>query len=489
MEDNLLIECLKVNANYLSIYNQFANSNRNSIATSDLNFKDNFHDLKMSSGAAKTIKKAVNVILYLTKKKHFAEIRKNIGCTSYRSQDKEVLKKAVKNAKSGYLCTFLTLTLPAAQKHTDTEITQYCLNPFLTYARKVWKVKYYVWKKELQENGNLHFHLVTDRYIDNKCLRREWNKLINAGVVEGVENPFDYVDRYSKKMKDLYKDGFSFDTVKNFITSLPSIQKTISEKINELQNVSNQDILNVQAWTEKFINSEVDRYYCAYQKEIKKPENERFRNPNSTDIDAVKTPQAVSLYCAKYISKDITDNECLTRYVNEVENIKKRLFAILYDIKEKKNNDENIFELEKQVEEIKEYLKQYRKQNCPILGKLWYKSASLTPFVSGTSDVLYSELRSEVDALTEYLKKLQDKKNQEREKKRLPACNLIIKSYEKNDDGSDCLNKVICTTLLINIFDLEQIKDENKRRFPIICQMWSRFVNDCINKNYKDNNY
>ena len=102
-------------------------------------------------------------------------------------------------------------------------------------------------------------------------------------------------------MKDLYKDGFSFDTVKNFITSLPSIQKTISEKINELQNVSNQDILNVQAWTEKYINSEVDRYYCSYQKEIKKPENERFRNPNSTDIDAVKTPQAVSLYCAKYI--------------------------------------------------------------------------------------------------------------------------------------------------------------------------------------------
>ena len=139
MEDNLLIECLKVNANYLSIYNQFANSNRNSIATSDLNFKDNFHDLKMSSEAAKTIKKAVNVILYLTRKKHFAEIRKNIGCTSYRSQDKEVLKKAVKNAKSGYLCTFLTLTLPAAQTHTDTEITQYCLNPFfqLNYIRVV----------------------------------------------------------------------------------------------------------------------------------------------------------------------------------------------------------------------------------------------------------------------------------------------------------------------------------------------------------------
>ena len=130
--------------------------------------------------------------------------------------------------------------------------------------------------------------------------------------------------------------------------------------------------------------------------------------------------------------------------MNEVENIKRRLFAIIYDIKEKKENNENISELEKQVEEIKEYLTQYRKQNCPILGKLWYKSASLTPFVSGTSDVLYSELRSEVDALTEYLKKLQDKKNKEREKKRLPACNLIVKSYEKNEDGSDNLSKVIC---------------------------------------------
>lgn len=49
--------------------------------------------------------------------------------------------------------------------------------------------------------------------------------------------------------------------------------------------------------------------------------------------------------------------------------------------------------------------------------------------------------------------------------------------------------KACNTTLLINVFDLEQIKDENKRRFPIICRMWSRFVNDCINKNYQDNNY
>jgi hypothetical protein len=85
---------------------------------------------------------------------------------------------------------FITLTLPSEQVHTDQEIKEIVLNHFLVEARKKWNVSKYVWKAERQKNGNIHFHVLTDRFVPYQDLRDTWNRIINK---------LGYVDRFQQK--------------------------------------------------------------------------------------------------------------------------------------------------------------------------------------------------------------------------------------------------------------------------------------------------
>lgn len=75
--------------------------------------------------------------------------------------------------------SFVTLTLPSKQVHTDNEIKKEVLNQFLVEIRKVWRVKDYFWKAELQQNGNIHFHLLVDKYIPKDDIRVRWVRCLN----------------------------------------------------------------------------------------------------------------------------------------------------------------------------------------------------------------------------------------------------------------------------------------------------------------------
>lgn len=81
---------------------------------------------------------------------------------------------------------FITLTLPAPQGAiSDTELKQKCLKQWVEYWKDQMPGMSYVWRAERQQNGNLHFHLVTDRYIHYKRIRETWNKaLASTGLIE-----------------------------------------------------------------------------------------------------------------------------------------------------------------------------------------------------------------------------------------------------------------------------------------------------------------
>lgn len=486
------VETIKVNANYISIYDTFIDAQpRVSERTHTVNFVDNFHDMQMSAGAVKTVKKAVNIILYLARKRHFAEIRAKSGvsCTSFRNN--EVRKKAFESAKNSHLCTFVTLTLPAKQMHTDKEITKHCINPFLSYARKYFNVRYFIWKKELQGNGNLHFHFVTDRYIDHEYLRRAWNRIINAGVVEGVEHPFNYVDRYRAKMLDLYKDGFNRDTILDNIKQQWYIKENIENTVTKFETKAAREITAAEydEIANTIYNKELAKWHKSYTTEMKKPEPERFTNPNSTDIDAVKSPAGVSLYVAKYIAKDISDNPALVEYTATTQQMKETIYSLLRDIDTKTANNEPTDKEREQLEYFKNALQDYRKEHCPILGHLWFKSKSLTPFVTGLDTVvdtpkgkvkkkigLIDFINADIGAdLTKLFAELTAKSTATKQ--------LIIRSYEKDEKGNNT-DKVLCTTLLTNVFDFVYKKD-NKGRFiyPTLRRMWIQYVTDCIKYN------
>jgi hypothetical protein len=149
---------------------------------------------------------------------------------------------------------FVTLTLPSKQIHPDSEIINKCLNSFILELKKYYEVKNYVWRAEKQENGNIHFHLITDRFIPFYELRNRWNRIVNK---------LGYVDRYQENMREFYKNGFRKSTNKN------------DKRPEALQYIS-----------------------------YKKASTTNFSNPNSTDIHSTKKIRNIAKYITKYITKN-----------------------------------------------------------------------------------------------------------------------------------------------------------------------------------------
>jgi hypothetical protein len=154
--------------------------------------------------------------------------------------------------------TFITLTLPSAQIHSDVEIKK-CLNLFLNNIRRQLKVNNYVWKAELQKNENIHFHLTVDVFCSYNSLRFYWNKAINT---------LGYVDRYSTKFSQM---------------SLSDYAKYRRAKVEEVRE--------------------------AYAK----GKSNNWTKPNSVDVKPVRNDKSLKSYLAKYLSKNNDDLQDVSR--------------------------------------------------------------------------------------------------------------------------------------------------------------------------------
>lgn len=105
--------------------------------------------------------------------------------------------------KHGQLCykkkaskfTFLTLSLPATQAHSDQEIKATCLNNFFNKLRYYRKNLQYVWKAEKQKNGNIHFHIILNSYFDFRLTDALWHQSLEL---------LGYISAYEKKHKSRY---------------------------------------------------------------------------------------------------------------------------------------------------------------------------------------------------------------------------------------------------------------------------------------------
>lgn len=119
----------------------------------------------------------------------------------------------------------ITLTLPSEQCHTDNEIHEKCFKTFIRFVKRRSPGFMYVYKAEVQDNGNLHYHLTTNTYIDHKVLRNDWNYYINklgyvkrsstsnpnstdVHSVKNIDNIADYMVKYMSK-KDLYTSSLA----------------------------------------------------------------------------------------------------------------------------------------------------------------------------------------------------------------------------------------------------------------------------------------
>ncbi len=121
--------------------------------------------------------------------------------------------------------SFCTFTLTEPQKHTDEKITQtfidfidhlkkvenYIIDPVtkIRTKEKALKLENYLWRSETQENGNIHFHLLADTFLNQDMLRRVWNLYLSklgykygygASNVNSLKR-----DKKNNKIKDVEK--------------------------------------------------------------------------------------------------------------------------------------------------------------------------------------------------------------------------------------------------------------------------------------------
>lgn len=108
----------------------------------------------------------------------------------------------ITNKRQKFLLAFWTLTLSAPQYFiSDSQIKKQLLEPFLRKMRAK-GLKNYIWKAELQQNGNIHFHLLTDFFMEYYRIRDMWNNCQSQlGFISDFERRHGHRDPNSTDVK------------------------------------------------------------------------------------------------------------------------------------------------------------------------------------------------------------------------------------------------------------------------------------------------
>lgn len=302
------------------------------------NLEDNTNKYgELSHHAQKRLKKKLNFLMYLTKNKSIQGkqiVAKNQNFTT-QYQKSKVYENPVQ-----YKLTFITLTLPSKQIHSDNEIKSKCLNQFLIELKKNYSVSRYIWKAEKQENNNIHFHIIADKFIKWQAIREIWNRIINK---------LGYVDNYEKNMREFYKDGFK-------------ISKHKKDNRTEKQQRKAYDSLV----------------------------SNNFRNPNSTDIHALYKVKNIQAYISKYLAKGVTKTARILQMnqielmINEFEENNKNLLSVRLNTNSSTNEYKEIsLKIESNIKNIHDYKKQLLElKSQGIEGKIWGCSQILSKCVN-----------------------------------------------------------------------------------------------------------
>lgn len=204
-----------------------------------------FHEFKISVNSQKNLRDKINYLYQFSKKRDI---------TTY---SKKLLK--------GFRIGFITLTLPTKQKTPTADITRELFDPFLQSMRQYIKMENYVWRMEFQKNGNVHYHIVTDSYVDYYYILKRWNIILeNHG----------YISAYSNVMSNMSWSDYSL-------------------KYGSNGKISKQELY----------------------KRFNKGKQENWKNPNTVDVKNVSSSKMVSFYISKYFSKKGNDTKC-----NELDN-------------------------------------------------------------------------------------------------------------------------------------------------------------------------
>lgn len=291
------------------------------------NLKDNNNYYgELSKNATKRLRNKLDYMLFLTNPKI---LQNNKNKKTKRGKGSKINSKKNDNSGLAYKLTFITLTLPSKQVHTDNEIKSKCLNHFLTELRAKHKVSKYIWKAEKQDNGNIHFHILTDKFIFWKTIREKWNRIVNK---------LGYVDEYQKKQKEYFKEGFR-----------------VSDNKKDKRSVKEQK----------------KAYYVGKSSD--------WTNPNSTDIHAITKIRNISAYISKYMAKGVTKTKRISKidkHILDLESQTRLIDKAMSLLPKYKTNSPNYRRVVKFIKKYENRVKMVRKeliklQKQGVSGRIW----------------------------------------------------------------------------------------------------------------------
>ena len=114
----------------------------------------------------------------------------------------------------------VTLTLSSKQFHTDKFIKENLLELFLKRMRYNYDAQDYFWKAEKQANGNIHFHIWFDVYIDKRMVQEHWNE---------VQDKFDYLRDYYKKYGKMNPPSTQVEVITGKKSAIDYMMKYVSK--------------------------------------------------------------------------------------------------------------------------------------------------------------------------------------------------------------------------------------------------------------------
>lgn len=120
-------------------------------------------------------------------------LTKAISLLVQSSPEKWIYNPVTKKNQS-HKISFITLTLPNIEEAKDAKYChKYLLQPLLRILRNQYKMKSYVWKCELQNNGSIHYHITTELFMPWEQLRQHWNALLRLrGFLEAFQQKYGH---------------------------------------------------------------------------------------------------------------------------------------------------------------------------------------------------------------------------------------------------------------------------------------------------------
>lgn len=108
----------------------------------------------------------------------------------------------LKGREAKYVPVFLTLTLSGTQRHADAFVKRHMLGELIKYMKRNCGVEHYFWRAESQTNGNIHFHLLIDKYIPKEQIQLKWNSIQNShGYLIGYYNKHGHINAPSTDIR------------------------------------------------------------------------------------------------------------------------------------------------------------------------------------------------------------------------------------------------------------------------------------------------